>query len=475
MTPRTTTLQLFTTFVQFTDDRFSGWAIDGRLRRNMIKTVQAIAPVITTDVDITVDESVEGRANGSGEQPLDHSERFWVTYWHQQWRACQLGQAAIEKSAGKSVGDGAEESAGEAVGTVAGEKANPQRNAPNPQVLPFNHLAAYLQEACYWVAQRSNVALLSQQFKLADYFQIAIAALPKIIQGFDPDYGASLKTYASLCFGNTIRDGLRRQKEAESRSNWGLLRKLSQKYFLEILHQAGYSAETIANYQLAWTCFKLYCAPIHESSEGSTTRRLADPDRATWQAIADFYNQQRLKQSPSPAAAMPAQIEQWLTQSAKHARQYLHPATQSLNVTGAERDDELQDQLSAALEDSPMVALMAQEQWQERQAQQAQLDQVMTAAIAQLSPKIQDLLTLYYVQQLTQQQIAAHLETKQYTVSRRLSSAKEALLLAITRWGEAELHIPLTSTAIKGISVLLEEWLEAHYQRAKRSSKETSS
>ncbi|MBF2026981.1 MAG: sigma-70 family RNA polymerase sigma factor [Oscillatoriales cyanobacterium C42_A2020_001] len=391
----------------------------------------------------------------SSEKPPTQSDGFWVAYWHQQWR-----QAAEDGSGGEEVREEIQNS----------QLKTQNSQSPIPSPLPLSHLAAYLQETCYWSAQRAATTMTSQHLNLADYFQLAIASFPKVIQGYTPAQGASLKTYASLCFGNAIRDGLRRQREADSRSNWGLLRKLSQKCFADMLRQAGLSADAIAHYQLAWNCFKLYCAPTNPTA----TRHLADPDRATWQTITELYNQQRLKLSPPAAIATPVLLEQWLTQCAKHARTYLHPPTASLNVMLADRTDEFQDLLPAEAEASPMMALLAEEEWQERQTYRIQVQQVLTDAIARLTPPLQELLTLYYAQRWTQQQIAAHLETKQYTVSRRLSSAKETLLLAIAQWSQESLHITPTSTAVKGMSVLLEEWLESHYQAANHSLKEAS-
>jgi RNA polymerase sigma factor (sigma-70 family) len=431
MPPRRTILELFTTFVQFTQEQFSGWAIDARLRRSMANALKA---------STLEDESV-----------LHQSEQFWVTYWHQQWQSVYQAEVVSRQTQ-----------------LTEQSPCGSGTHGDNTR-LPLNHLAAYLQETCYWIAQRSTT-LTSQHLNLADYFQIAIASLPKIIQGYTPEYGASLKTYAGLCFNNAIRDGLRRHKEADSRSNWGLLRKISQKSFNEMLSQSGLNPETISSYQLAWSCFKLYCAP----TQPTTTRQLSDPDRTTWQRVTDCYNQQRLKLAPSPAAATPPQLEQWLTQCANHARNYLHPSLSSLNVAIADSTDELQDQLAADSDLSPMTALLAQEALQERQQRHAQIAQMLTEAVSSLDPQGQKLLNLYYGQQLTQQQIAAHLEIKQYTVSRRLSSIKEKLLLAIAQWSQNTLHISPTSTAVKGMSVLLEEWLEAHYRAANGSPKEAS-
>ena len=355
------------------------------------------------------------------------SEHFWVLYWYRFWQT-------------------------------------------NPESLAIGHLSAYLQEACYWVAQRVALQLTSTQYKLSDCFQIAIATLPFVLKGYNPNSGASLKTYANLVFSNKLRDALRQQGEANSRTDWGLLRKISQKQLVESLQAAGFSEKAIANYRLAWTCFKTFCAP----SETPASRQLSAPDRATWATITQLYNTQRLRQVPPiEPQATPENLERWLKDCAKQVRAYLYPAITSLNVNKSESGaGELLDDLPDDTGTSGITELIVREEIQERQTQQTQINAGLKAALDNLDPQVQELLHLYYAQKLTQQQIAAQLEIKQYTVSRRLSGAKEKLLLALAKWSQETLHISLTSPALRDMSLLLEEWLQERL--ASESSKDGS-
>jgi RNA polymerase sigma factor (sigma-70 family) len=378
--------------VQFANDRFSHWAADAQLRRNITQRLPQV-----------------------GKDTAESSESFWVLYWHKRWQL----------------------------------QAEP---------LATGHLAAYLQEACYWAAQQSMQNLASSQFKLSDCFQSAISELPKVLKDYNASQGASLKTYANLRFRNAIRDRLRQQRETDCRSDWGLLRKLSQKRFVEVLQGAGLPIEMIDRYRLAWTCFKVYCAP----TDAPATRQLAQPDRTTWIAIAKLYNAQCQKLAPAPEVK-PEELERWLKFCAKQARNALYPTTTSLNLESTSGSGELQDTLTDADENSPIANLILAEELQEQHDRRTQVSEALTTALQQLNPQIQTLLRLYYGKKLTQQQIAAELETKQYTISRRLSSTKETLLLALARWSQELLHISLTSTAVKDMSIVLEEWLQTHY------------
>lgn len=391
--------ELFSTFAQFSGDRFTHWATDGALRRSMVRSQQQIG------------------------DPESATESFWVVYWYRRWQATSAPAAG--------------------------------------------HLAAYLQESCYWVAHKFSTST-GTQLGVADCFQMAIAALPTVLKGYSPVAGASLKTYASLVFGNTIRDYLRQQREADRRTDWGLLRKLSQKQLTEALQTAGFAATTIASYRLAWMGFKAVCTP----SDTPATRQLARPTPPMWTAIAQFYNQQRQHLPTQTPEATPDQLERWLLACAKHARAYSNPTVISANVTKGEAGTgEILDDLPDQEERSPLAALIIKDELEERQSQRLQVHEVFTTALAKLDSESQMLLDLYLGQGLTQQEIAAKLGIKQYTISRRLSSVREKLLLALAQWSQETLHISLTATAVKGMSAILEEWLQEKFSA---SSKEGS-
>lgn len=355
--------------------------------------------------------------------PQPASEQFWALYWYQVWKAKPEGRAS-------------------------------------------GHLAAYVQEACYWVAYKLAARTTSLQSGVSDCFQIAIAALPTVLRNYNPEQGGSFKTYASLVFGNTIRDSLRQQQEANSRTDWGLLRKASQKQLIESLQAAGFSEMTIARYRLVWLGFKAVCVPNQEPA----TRQLSRPTPAMWQAIAHFYNTQRHQLPDSGSEASTQQLEQWLLSAAKQIRAYLTPTVTSLNQPKTETGGEIQDDLSDGEEASPFARLMAEEEIEERQSQRSQIHHILTTALQNLDAELQTLLKLYYQQSLTQQEIAAQLGIKQYTISRRLSSTREKLLLALAKWSQETLHISLTPTAINGMSIVLEEWLEAEFRSRNRDS-----
>jgi RNA polymerase sigma factor (sigma-70 family) len=349
---------------------------------------------------------------------METAENFWVLYWYKLW----------------------------------------QTQSEN---LAKAHLAAYLQEACYWAAHKTSASFSNAQYTLSDCFQLAIARLDKVLKGFNPQLGYNFKNYAGAIFSTVLKDILRQQQEVDICTNWSLLRKLSQKRLVESLQNVGLSAETVASYVLAWNCFKLIYVPDHPTG----TRQLPKPDPATWEAIAALYNQERHTQLHPPGSeCSPQTLEKWLIACAKAARSYLYPSFVSINAPRlGQESGEFIDNLAEFAQETFLNEIIATEEQQSQQLQQTQVKAVLAAAIAKLEPQAQKIIQLYYGQGLTQQQIAQELEIKQYTVSRRLTKSRETMLVALASWSQETLHITLTSEVLNSISTVLEEWLKVYF------------
>ena len=347
------------------------------------------------------------------------SENYWVIFWHKNWQTQPTGIAQ-------------------------------------------HHLSAYLQEVCFWATNKTIFGFTSTQYTVADCFQLAITRVDKVLKGFDPDQGYSLKNYAKITFSNLVRELLRQRREIDICSNWALLRKLSQKKLEQSLKDAGLSTDNIEKYLLAWTCFKTIYAPNRSSS----TRRLTKPSQETWLAIAQLYNQERTTQlSASGTKINPETLESWLLACVKAARAYLYPNVTSLNQPRPGYDSgEIMDNLPGEIDDSLLTEIITDEETKERDQRQVEISQVLVAAINNLKPDDRKLLELYYVQQSTQAEIARELGTKQYSISRKLARVRKTLLKSLAQWSQEKLHISLTSDVINDISALLEEWLTGYYQ-----------
>lgn len=326
-----------------------------------------------------------------------------------------------------------------------------------PQGLAKEHLSAYLQEVCFWSANKTIRGFSTSQYTVPDCFQMAIARIDKVLGGFDRERGSNLKSYASITFSNTIRELLRQQKEIDICSDWSLLRKLSQKKLSEALANQGLDRDTIEQCILAWNCFKILYVPERAGS----TRKLSPPNPTTWDAIVKLYNRQR-QTLAIKASATQEQIAQWLATCAKAGRSYLFPQVTSINQPQPGYDTG--EIIDLIVEDDDLLSeMIARETAQQRMAQRSQIDRVLTEAIAQLQPAEQRLLELYYSGKLNQAEIAQELDTQQYSISRKLSRIRKGLLKALGQWSQSTMHISLTSNILGNISSLLEEWLAGYY------------
>ncbi|MEO0408513.1 MAG: sigma-70 family RNA polymerase sigma factor, partial [Cyanobacteria bacterium P01_A01_bin.135] len=374
-----------------------GWIADPHLHRSMRAAQDWVG------------EQLEQRSGGAEVQ-------FWATYWHRRWRA------------------GTED---------------------NQSSLPYRHLTALVQEACYWAAQRTMRFAVSQ-YGLADYFQLAIARFDYVLQHFSPAQGSRLDAYAYTAFCNIIRDTLRQRKELDISSDWAVLRRVSQKRLKAALKAEG--LKDIDPYILAWRCYRLVHVP------SSQTQPLGQPEAEDWQAMVYEFNQQRQAMTPLPPRCDEARLRQWLGRCAAAVRVYLYPKVTSLNISKPGRNSgELQDTLVDQEERSPLDLALAEEEATTRHQQQLAVDQVLRTALQQLSDEAQTILLRYYQQGQTQQQIAEALGLKQYTISRRLSKVRESLLKQVLLWSQDSLHISVTSDVVVSMTAVLEEWLYRYY------------
>lgn len=393
MHSRTDILVVFSTFIQFSGDKFDRWISDPRLAKSMQQQLLQ---------------------NGTG---TEHSETFWILYWYRL------------------------------------RSQYPRANA---------HLCAYLQEPCYLAADKVTRRFAMVQCSLADGFQIAIAHVDRILKGYNPDYGSSLKAYARKAFGNCIRDQLRQQQEVNISSDWGLLRRLSQTQLNQALLAAGYIQTSMPI--LIWQCFKAVCIPDPKRS----ARGLSAPSPEQLDAIVLRYNQLRHQLAVDFDTELvntdiaSQQLMMELMRLATLVRAYLTPVISSLNQS--QYEDSGEEQLDAlSTDDTPMVQLLAAEAFLEQQQRLQEMGTVLEDAIAALDCPNQTLLHMYYYQTLTQKEIASQLNIQQYQVSRKLSRIRQGLLLSVIKWAQETLHISSNSDVLASVSEVIHEWLQQHY------------
>jgi RNA polymerase sigma factor (sigma-70 family) len=431
MRSRDTILELFSTFAFLEGDRVRQWLPDPRLRRNMQK---CLADVNTPNAEM--------------------SEQVWSLYWYKIW------QSQTESLANQSLANQ----------SLANQSLvnQPQSSATShkPTILTGQqHLTAYLQESCYWTAQKTAARFSQLEFTLADYFQLISSETGRVLKGFNPNFGTNLKSYAPIVLTNYLKDYLRQRRAIDVCSDWSLLRKVSQKRITEVLGQAGVSANELEEYQFAWICFKTIAVPSQDPQ--GAVEKLTPPEANQWGAIADLYNSKRHQQVSATTAKLTAeQIEVRLTKLTRWIRAYLYPTVDSLNKTKpGQEQGEIQDSLADPVATSLLEAAIEQEAQQERQQQRSQLNDRLAGAVAALDETAQQILQLFYGENLSQQELAARMAMSQPTVSRRLKKAEEALLEKLIDNVRAEVNKLPEPTELKQVSLALKEWLTFYYRQ----------
>jgi len=361
-------------------------------------------------VDIQLRRSMLRSLEGSPE--VSKQEHFWALYWHQQWLSQSNHLAGM-------------------------------------------HIQSYLQEAFYNVSRKKAISLSNSPYGIADYFQMANAEVETILRDFNPLKSCNFKAYSMMAIKNRLRDILRQRKEADPCSNWALLRKVSKKLFVEALGNAGLSAKQTSQYRLAWTCFK----QLYIQTQPGGTALLPEPTSQLWQAIANLYNDSRHQLTMETPECAAKQIEEWLNQSVVYLRAYLFPRIKSLDTFKTDSDTRKTVYLPDPNSDSLIADIIAAEEFQERQNQISQMFGVLLTAFQALDIKSQEIIKLYYQEELTQQQMVQQLQMSQPTVSRKLVKGRESLLEALVRWSQ-ELNISVNPNQIKDMSIALEEWLK---------------
>jgi RNA polymerase sigma factor (sigma-70 family) len=343
-------------------------------------------------------------------------ESFWVKHWHQIWQSQTASLAEL-------------------------------------------HLYAYLQEPMYWAAGTMLNKFTSSQRNLEDYFQDLPSYVRIVLKKFDATAG-NMKSLAGVIFLNSLRADVRRKGEASLCTTWGLLKKVGKKRLAEALEQGGLSKDLINQYCLAWKCFKAVYVPIQLGG----TQRLPEPTPEQWEAIANLYNQERLNLVPPAQVGRAILIKQWLTHAESLARREMYPAVKSLNAPsedGSSVETDIPDGPGSLVD----VLIETENIW-DRQTQQSEVFQVLMDTLNGFDPEWQQVLKLYYCEDLTLQQIAAHL-AKPYTwVQRRVARSHKRLLEALVEWGQmgeahqGEVNISLIPDQVKRRGAVLEEWLK---------------
>ena len=351
-------------------------------------------------------------------------ERFWVAYWHNQW------------------------------------KQSPQSHAKG-------HLFAYLQTPCFWAARSFAQTLSKTPYTVIDCFQICFSIetgaresdnrqllVEKILWKFNPATTLNLEGYAQTILKNALAYEIYKLTKIRTCSDWSLLnhKDIGDEVLKNALEREGFSEGDRERIRLMRECFKLYF-------NGQS------PSLQLWQSATDAYNQSRLNYG-GWAAITANELEDYLQRTARAIRSFYALTTKSLDAPIGYEVGEgkpLVEMLEDPRQLSPSDEIANVELWQ-------QVEALLIQAFQSLPPHKQTLLCLKYKSnpKLDNYAIAERLKLegsrarKGNKVSQLLKSAKLALAKALKPWVQQIVHTsddaPLD--VIDGVTRAVDLWLD---------------
>jgi len=330
------------------------------------------------------------------------------------------------------------------------------RQRENVNKLAQDHLIAYLQESCYWAAQKVHKRLgcLTVSLKWGDYFQLSnlyVADPQKLLKSYQVDLGSKIRNYAQNRLEDKIADSAYAQQNWIRASDWGLLRKISQRRRKELLSLWGLSPEKLNQYLLAWNCFEQIYTPTKEKKPG----KLNAPTEQKFLQILELYVSLANNYNPPLPTITLEQLKKILDGCISAARKYVNPEV----ISPPDYFD-----LSSE-RDNNYSSLEAQED----ELQRVTLIQSLTKAIASQAPELQLIWKLWKGLGLTQQEIVAVMGvnypgyvSKQDQISRKLEKMRKQLLEHLVR--EYMALSKINSEIITRLKAALDQYLAQYYQ-----------
>ena len=357
----------------------------------------------------------------------DARERFWVAYWHNQWRRFPHSHAR-------------------------------------------GHLFAYLQTPCFWAAHSFSQTLSKTPYSVIDCFQICFSIetrvresdnkqllIEKILRKFNPETTLNLEGYAQTVLKNALAYEIYKLTKIRTCSDWSLLnhKDIGDEVLKKSLERAGFAPDDLERIRLMRECFKLYF-------DGQA------PSSQLWNHAADAFNQTRLNYCNwAPITAN--ELEDYLQRTAKAIRSFYALSTKSLDAPIGYDGDGAKP-LVEVLEDPRQLTLCDEvaneELWQ-------QVDRLLTQAFQSLPPHKQTLLCLKYksTPKVDNYAIADCLELdgtrarKGNKVSQLLKSSKLSLAKSLKPWVQQILHKSDASPldVMESVTRAVDLWLDDRF------------
>lgn len=329
------------------------------------------------------------------------------------------------------------------------------REAPNFNIFHQRHLMAYLQEPCYWATNKvyKSFSNYTPSLKWEDYFQwgnLLIAEPLKLLKKYQTNLGGKITHYAQRRLEDYIADSAYAHNQWDRASDWGLLRKISQRRRKELLTLLGISQHKINQYLLVWQCFNEIFTNLKEKKQ----RQLSAPTEQQFSKMVDLYQQSAPNITEITHSITVEELKSIIQTCIKTARKFNNPSV----VSQPEYFD-VADETNN---------LLANLEAQEDEEKLSIFTQVLNQGVASLDCKLELILKLWKGLQLTQQQIVEVMGinypgfvTQQYQVARKFEKVRQDLLSKLAQ--QYPSVSKLTPETIADLKAGLDSYLETHY------------
>lgn len=314
----------------------------------------------------------------------------------------------------------------------------------NQDSLARGHLAAYLEEVCYWTIIKITPILSAYNLQKVDCFLIARVAAVEVEKVFkNYDFKSSgVKTYAQMRIRGEVLQTLRRGREEDKYSGPALLRNTSKKRLEEVVTKSGVKEPEYSRFCLVFDCFKNKYVPTKQRG----SKQLQPPTAKQLADIALFYRECHPKKEVITAE----EIQRLLDICVNLLKESSFKSFSSLEELDLKKEKEYLSVVDNYDEPSAPDELQ-------------QVNSVLVNAFMQLTATARQMLELVMGLNINQGDLAAFFGYKeQYEVSREIKRKRKELLKALAKWSAENLGIKLSSQQLGDLDKIVKEWLESY-------------
>ena len=323
------------------------------------------------------------------------------------------------------------------------------------------HLSAYLEEVCFWLAIRELYQELKPlKYSRLDCFQEArkVASDPMKIYKTYNFKDSSPKTWGKIQIKSRVKQTILLGRDFGKYGTWSALKYLSEKILREALQaKSGIKAKKeIESHVLVVNYYK----EIYPSSQSKKNKgKLPEPNQAQWEEIQKYYNFRCSEYNKKLSAHGCDRLEP-ITNFQVIKEKFLTCYSAAKNYICIVED---------TIENIDIVAdefIPVNHQEEEIETEQKQqITSICFDEFAKLPPESQKLMQLHYGLGISQTEMQKIFNFKQPKISRKIKQSEQKLLKALVKWSQENLGITLDEGIIKEKNQPFKHWLKNNFQQ----------